>query len=122
MLGLLHVNQVIKSPHTSVPTRSIPLRDQLAQCSQRNPQNYLQVLSKLKVENELFERYVDDTTDGLAACDPGVRFIGKKLVKIEELVEEDKKVPDMDHGYIERNCKHNFQVCTIQCRLSFTPP
>ena len=42
----------------------------------------------------MFEVYVDDTTDILAAVDPGVRFDGEKLVKYEELVDEDKKVPE----------------------------
>ena len=37
----------------------------------------LKLMSKLKVENQLFERYVDDTKDGLAAIDPGVRLNGK---------------------------------------------
>ena len=60
----------------------------------RHDKKYLKLLTKLKIENELFERYVDDTTDGLVALDPGVRFNGKKLVKVEELVEEDKKVPE----------------------------
>ena len=60
----------------------------------RHDKKYLKLLSKLKIENELFERYVDDTTDGLVALDPGVRFIGKKLVKSEELIEEDKNVPE----------------------------
>ena len=48
----------------------------------RHDKKYLKLLSKLKIENELFERYVDDTTDGLAALDPGIRFNGKKLVKV----------------------------------------
>ena len=52
----------------------------------RHNKKYLKLLSKLKIENELFERYVDDTTDGLVALDPGVRFYGKKLVKSEELI------------------------------------
>ena len=60
----------------------------------RHDKKYLKLLTKLKIENELFERYVDDTTDGLVALDPGVRFNGKKLVKVEELVKEDKKVPE----------------------------
>ena len=54
----------------------------------------LKILSKLTVENELFERFVDDTTDGLAAIDAGVRFNGKKLMKVNSLVEQDKKLPE----------------------------
>ena len=60
----------------------------------RHDKMYLKLLAKLKIENELFERYVDDTTDGLAAFDLGVRFDGKKLVKMEELIEEDRLVPE----------------------------
>ena len=48
----------------------------------RHDKAYLKLLVKLKIENELFERYVDDTTDGLVALDPGVRLNGKKLVKV----------------------------------------
>ena len=33
----------------------------------RHDKKYLNLLSKLKIKNELFERYVDDTTDGLVA-------------------------------------------------------
>ena len=44
----------------------------------RHDKKYLKLLSKLKIENELFKRYVDDTTDCLAALSPGVRFNGKK--------------------------------------------
>ena len=60
----------------------------------RHDKKYLNLLSKLKIKNELFERYVDDITDGLVALDPGVRFNGKKLVKLEESVEEDSNVPE----------------------------
>ena len=48
----------------------------------------------MKIENKLFERYVDDTTDDLAALDPGIRYNGKKLVKVAELIEEDRHVPE----------------------------
>ena len=37
---------------------------------------------------------MDDTTDVLAAVDPGVRYEAGGLVKKEELVEEDKNVPE----------------------------
>ena len=60
----------------------------------RHDKKYLKLLVKLKVENELFERYVDDETECLAGFDPGVRFNGKKLVIREELVEEDKEVAE----------------------------
>ena len=60
----------------------------------RYDKKYLKLLVKLKVENELFKRYVDDETECLAGFDPGVRFNGKKLVIREELVEEDKEVAE----------------------------
>ena len=49
----------------------------------RHHKKYLKLLSKLKIENELFEGYVDHTTDGLVALNPGVRFDGKKLITVE---------------------------------------
>ena len=42
----------------------------------RHDKKYLTFLLKLKVENELFERYVDDTTDAMAAFNPEVRLNG----------------------------------------------
>ena len=51
------------------------------------------MLKKLKLELELFERYVDDETEGLAAVEPEVSFVGDKLVRHEALVEEDKEIP-----------------------------
>ena len=47
----------------------------------------------MKIESELLECYVDDTTDAMAAIDPGVRFENDKLVKKDELVEEDENIP-----------------------------
>ena len=44
------------------------------------------IIKRLKLEHELFKRYVDDETESLAAVDPGVRFVGGKLVKLKELV------------------------------------
>ena len=46
----------------------------------RHHKKYLKLLAKLRVKNELSEGYVDDTTDGLAAMDPGVRFEDGNLV------------------------------------------
>ena len=60
----------------------------------RHSQKYLKLLEKLELKNELFETYVDDTTDVIAAVDPGVRFDGEKLVRHDELVEVDKTVPE----------------------------
>ena len=48
----------------------------------------------LDIKNELYERYVDDETDALAALEPGVRFDGRKLVIVKELVEEDKSIAE----------------------------
>ena len=49
---------------------------------------YKQLLRKLDIQEEIFDRYVDDETEGLAAIDPGVRFEGGKLVRNEEKIEE----------------------------------
>ena len=46
------------------------------------------------MKNELSEGYVDDTTDALAAIDPGVRFEDGNLVVKEELVAEDDAVSE----------------------------
>ena len=51
-------------------------------------------LDELGLKNELFEGYVDDTTDVLVAVDPGVKFDGEKLVKVEDKVDEDKEIPE----------------------------
>ena len=57
---------------------------------------FRQVLKKLKIEVELVKSYVDDVTEIAKAIDPGVRFDETKLkmVRIEELVETDKNVPE----------------------------
>ena len=54
------------------------------------------VLQKLEVETMLGSNYVDDVTDVLFALDPGVRFDQTKnrMVRVEELVEEDKLLPE----------------------------
>ena len=46
------------------------------------------------MKNELFEGYVDDTTDVLVAVDPGVKYDGEKLVINEDKVDEDKDIPE----------------------------
>ena len=53
-------------------------------------------LKKLKVEVELVRSYVDDVTEIAKAIDPGVRFdeTKSKMVKIAELVESDREVPE----------------------------
>ena len=54
------------------------------------------LLKKLKVEVELLKSYVDDVTNAAKSLDKGVRFDENKMkmVRIEELVEGDKNVPD----------------------------
>ena len=54
----------------------------------RHSQKYLKLLEKLELKNEVFEVYVDDTFDVLAAVEARVRFDGEKLEKKEEFVEE----------------------------------
>ena len=56
----------------------------------RHDRKYLGIIASLGLENEEFRRYVDDETD----VDPGVRYDGERLVKIDELVEEDEAVED----------------------------
>ena len=60
----------------------------------RHSKKYLKKLDELGLKNELFEVYVDDTTDVLVALDPGVKFDGEKLVKVEDKVDEDKEIPE----------------------------
>ena len=43
-------------------------------------------------KKKIFDRYVDDELEGLAAIEPGVRFEGGKLVMDENQVEEDKEL------------------------------
>ena len=45
----------------------------------RHDKKYKQLLRKLDIQEEIFDRYVDDETEGLAAIDPGVRFECGKL-------------------------------------------
>ena len=65
----------------------------------RHDKKYLKLLKTLKVEHEIFERYVDDETEGLAAINPGVRFVDNKLVKDETLVELDKNIPENERTF-----------------------
>ena len=52
------------------------------------------LLKKLKIELELYERYVDDVTEAMVALDPGVRFDEqkRKMIRVKELEEEDQNV------------------------------
>ena len=57
----------------------------------RHDKKYTQLLRKLDIREEIFDRYVDDETEGLAALDPGVRFEDGKLVMNEDKIEEDER-------------------------------
>ena len=58
----------------------------------RHDKKYLKLLKELEIQEEIFDRYVDDELEGLAAIDPGVRFEGGELVVDEEKVEEDQLI------------------------------
>ena len=58
----------------------------------RHDKKYLKLLKKLDIREEIFDRYVDDELEGLAAVDPGVRFEGGELVVDEDKIEEDELV------------------------------
>ena len=58
----------------------------------RHDKRYLKLLKDLDIQTEIFDRYVDDELEGLAAIEPGVRFEGGKLVMDENQVEEDKEL------------------------------
>ena len=60
----------------------------------RHDRKYLALITSLGLETETFKRYVDDETEAMASVDPGVRYDGERLVKREELVEQDKEVED----------------------------
>ena len=51
-------------------------------------------MTKLDIQEEIFGRYVDDETEGLAALEPGVKFDGRKLVFDKDKVEEDSTKED----------------------------
>ena len=60
----------------------------------RHAKKYLRLLEVLDIKKEMLTGYVDDTTDVLVAIDPGVRLVDGKLEVKEELVDEDKMVPE----------------------------
>ena len=60
----------------------------------RHDRKYLEKLGALGLETEDFARYVDDETEVMASVEPGVRYDGEKLVRIEELVEEDEAIEE----------------------------
>ena len=65
----------------------------------RHYKKYLKLLRKVKLEHELFEHFVDDETEGLAAVEPGVRIVGDKLVRNKALVELDKDIPEDERTF-----------------------
>ena len=56
----------------------------------RHDKKYLKLLKKLDIREEIFDRYVDDELEGLAAVEPGVRFEEGKLIVKEDKIEEDR--------------------------------
>ena len=58
----------------------------------RIEKKYKSLHRKLKIEIDLYERYVDDVTKALVALDRGVRFDPEKMefVEIKELEESDE--------------------------------
>ena len=60
----------------------------------RHDKKYVEKLAALGLESEDFARYVDDETEVMAAVELGVRYDGERLVRVEELVEEDEGVED----------------------------
>ena len=56
----------------------------------RHDKKYLKLLKKLDIREEIFDRYVDDELEGLAAVEPGVRFEEGKLIVKEDKIEEDQ--------------------------------
>ena len=85
----------------------------------RHNKRYTKLLSKLKVKNELNEGYVDDTTDALAAIDPGVMFEDGILVFKEELVAEDKKIPEDERTMkVLRDIANSIYKC-VQFTIDF---
>ena len=78
---------------------------------------YKALLKKLKVELELYERYVDDVTEGLLELDPGVRFDAEKvkMVKVAALVENDKEIEGDKRtmNELQKDCKHNIPKCPV---------
>lgn len=85
----------------------------------RHNKRYSKLLSNLKVKNELNEGYVDDTTDALAAIDPGVMFEDGILVFKEELVAEDEKIPEDERTMkVLRDIANSIYKC-VQFTIDF---
>ena len=65
----------------------------------RHDKKYLKLLKKLDIREEIFDRYVDDELEGLAAIEPGVRFEGGELVMDEDKIEEDQLLADDERTF-----------------------
>ena len=65
----------------------------------RHDQKYLKLLKKLDIQEEIFDRYVDDELEGLAAVDAGVRFESGELVMDEDKIEEDQLLADDERTF-----------------------
>ena len=58
----------------------------------RFDRKFLAKIGKLKIELDLYKRYVDDVSAALASLDPGVRYEDGKMVRKQELVAQDEVV------------------------------
>ena len=72
------------------------------------------MLNVIKLDIELYKRYVDDITKALKPLAPGVRFIKEemKMVKVAEYEEADKEEPDDKRTFEElRNIANTVYSC-----------
>ena len=97
-----------------------PLTERLGKLlMKRHDKKYIQKLASLGLENEDFARYVDDETEVMAAVEPGVRYDGEKLVRMEELVEEDEAIgEDLRTMNLLKTIANNITDCvqfTVDC-------
>ena len=58
----------------------------------RFDRKFLAKICKLKIELDLYKRYMDDVSTALASLDPGVRYQGGKMIRMQELVAQDEMV------------------------------
>ena len=100
----------------------------------RHEIKYKQLLKKLDIQEEIFDRYVDDETEGLAALEPGVKFERGKLVIDKDKVEQDKEkapslnengrlpVLDLNLRVANNNFEHEFfqKPCTSETVIPYT--
>ena len=55
---------------------------------------FVTLLKKLKIQNDILKRFVDDVSLLPTVIDPGMEFVDGKLVLNENKVESDKEIPD----------------------------